>query len=333
MTPHAESVKECRFFVSTPQQNLMSTPQQNVSRPVFKTAAFSLVLLTMVLIGVKFYANNKAAKELDAAIAGLSLFAKVTYADVDFALLSQRLTISKVTVSPGGLAALDKKGQNTSVKIRSILIDDALNLGARRIGFAVKGVELDPAMFEAESAMKELGIKAPLLLDVGINLGIDVQEKELNLKSFSLRVQDLAALSMGLKLGNLGLTEEMIDKIKNNPSDAMGMFVALTTATLSSAEFSYTDESLAEKLMTKAAKEEKESIEKFKGGLIEKVKASGRESEDEFVKGLVKPLSDFIATPRKISLKAAPKKPVPFGALMGLDSPETVIKTLGIRVE
>ena len=248
-------------------------------------------------------------------------------------MFSQRLTISKVTVSPGGLAVLKGKSKQAPVKIGSIVVDDALNVGERGLGLKIQGVELDPALLEADSAVKELGIKGPLLMDLGINLGIDFKGKELNLRNLSLRVQDLAAVSIGLKLGNLGLTEEMIGRLKTNPGEAMGMMVALSGVTLSSAEISYTDESLAQKLMTKAAKEENVSVEKFKGGLIEKLKESQKKSQDQFAKGLVKPLSEFIEKPRKISIKAAPPQPLPIGAVIGLGSPEAVIKTLGIRIE
>jgi hypothetical protein len=310
------------------------TPSQPNAGPSFlKPAVVAIVLLAAALMGVKSYANHKASKELDSAIASLSAFVNVSYEDVDFGLLSQKLTVSKVNFSPGGLAALDKQGKGGSVRIASISVDDALNLSPDGIGLTVKGVELDPAVLDNESAMKELGIQGPLLLDFGLKIEVDQRDKELNIKNLSVRVQDLASLSIALSIGNVEFTEEMFGKVQQDPGQAMGLLLALAGATLKSAEISYVDESLAQKLMAKAAKEGEVSLEKFKSEWIEKVKASGEESKDEFVKGMVKPLTDFITTPRRISCKAAPKKPVPFGALMGLDSPETVIKTLGVRVE
>lgn len=311
----------------------MAPTHARSTQPVFRNAASAFFIAVVLLSGLKSYANRQAARKLDEALARISLFASVTYERVDFALFSHRLTISSLTVYPRDLSVSNEKSKKLGFRIRRIRVEDSLNLGASGLGLSVEGIEVDPAVVDAGTVISELGIKGPLLMGLRIDLGIDVKEKELNLRTLYFDVQGLAALSIGARLGNISITDAMIGKVQDSPREAMSMLMALSGITLSSAQISYTDGSLAQRLMTKAAKEQNVSIERFKSGLVEKLKAVEKESEDEFVRGLVKPLSDFIAQPGKISIKAAPQKPVPLGTVVGLDSTEAVIKTLGIRIE
>lgn len=315
----------------------MNTPegtQRNANSSFLKTAAISFALLLAFVAGVKTYANRKAATELDAVFKSLSAFITVKYKDVDFALLSQRLTVSDVAFFPSGITALDSREQESSslVKVRSLSVDNALTLSLNKIGFEAKGVELNSSALGVESDIKKLGMKGPLLMDFVVSLEIDAKGKELTLNNLYLRLQELASLSIGFKIGNLELSEEKIAKIKSDPTAAMGVVATMMGSTLNSAQISYVDESLAQKLMLIGAKNEETSVEEYKSGIIEQVKRATSESEDEFVKSLAKPVISFINKPHKLSLKAAPSKPLPFLALAELE-PDNVISALAIRLE
>jgi len=92
----------------------------------------------------------------------------------------------------------------------------------------------------------------------------------------------------------------MINSVSKNPEQAMAMLVILSAVSISSAEISYTDDSLAQKLIAKAATEKNMLTENYKKVLTGKIKEFGKESDDEFVKNLVKGTS---GNPKDTSVK------------------------------
>lgn len=275
----------------------------------------AVVVFFVLFTGAKIYASNVAEEKLDQFISDLSKFGNLTYESVSVDLIGQGIQISDVVISPINFA---HKITINEISIGEIDQDSEIPLFLD-IDFNGIEVNFDELGSDAKNLIA-LGYEDNLLVNISASYEYDQQDKEIKINKLQLGADDLGNLDISMKIGNIALDWQTI--LSNH-----------LEATLDEAKISYEDDSLMVRLIEKMAQDKNEDIDDYKQQAFKLLDSEIARAKDEFTKGAISELKDFIDDPEQFSISINPNEPWALGNFMRIRDPQAYIKTLNVKVD
>ncbi len=275
------------------------------------------VVLTGSYAGATIYSSQIAEEKIKEAVADASKYAKIGYEDVRVDLLNQNIHISDIVITP-----VDSE---ETFYINELVINDYDKKTdvATLANFSINGIKLDLTKHRDKTEkITELGYQGQLLLNVAVDFNYNMQTKALDLKNFTLGIDDMGDITINFKLHELNLKSGTVFGALMNPKFS-----------LQNAEIRYHDDSLAERLFKLAAKKENVSVETYKKLGIEKIQQLVDAEQDTFTKTALEQIIVFIEKPKSFSVSASPESPFLLGRLMMIKNPKDLIKQLNVKIK
>jgi|TARA_Y100000294_G_scaffold177306_1_gene202229 hypothetical protein len=276
------------------------------------------VVLIAAYVGIKMYASSVAEEKIDKAIASVANYADVDYKNVSVDLFGLDVHISDVIVSPA-----DSKEKVNINEIVVYDVDEQSDIPLF-LDISFNGVEIAiDKLGDDAKKIKELGYNDNILLNSAIEYHYNKENNEISLNKLTIGADDVGALDVSFRLGNIDLGPEKI----------MGILFTYPQIMLRDAKISYHDDSLIERLLKLAAKEQKKNVKEIKNEAIKNIEKEIEKEEDDFTKNALKEIKDFIDDPERFTISIAPKKPLPLGRLLRVNDPKDIIKLLNVNIK
>ena len=292
----------------------------HINRLIMKKRIIGLgvaVVLAGSYAGASVYVSHEAEKAVEKAVKEVSKYAEIRYENVWVDLLSQKTYLSDIVITS---VESQEKLHVDQIIIKNF--DKQTDI-AIMADFSINGIKLDLNKHpDKTQKITELGYKGELLLNMAVNFDYDSQKKALNLKDFTLGIDNVGDISINFQLNGLNLESNSIFGMLMNPE-----------LSLQNASIRYQDHSLAERLFKRAAAKEKVSIETYKKVGIQNLQQLLDEEQDVFTKTALQQIIVFIENPHSFSMSASPEKPFPLGGFMMIKAPKDLIKQLNIKIE
>lgn len=179
---------------------------------------------------------------------------------------------------------------------------------------------------EAKAFMDASGYEN-LILDVAIDAAYDAADQTLDLNKMTFDAQDMGVINFSANLGG------MVDELLRDPEQIQGL---MATATLRSANLSFSNNSIFEKGLDFAAKMTGQDASQLKAQAPFVLGFGLAQINNEaFTKMVTEAVTKFLDSPNSLSVKIAPENPVPVAQIAGaaMSSPQVVPDLLGVTVE
>ena len=227
------------------------------------------VVLIAAYVGIKMYASSVAEEKIDKAIASVANYADVDYKNVSVDLFGLDVHISDVIVSPA-----DSKEKVNINEIVVYDVDEQSDIPLF-LDISFNGVEIAiDKLGDDAKKIKELGYNDNILLNSAIEYHYNKENNEISLNKLTIGADDVGALDVSFRLGNIDLGPEKI----------MGILFTYPQIMLRDAKISYHDDSLIERLLKLAAKEQKKNVKEIKNEAIKNIEKEIEKEEDDFTK-------------------------------------------------
>ena len=286
-----------------------------------------VVGLAVSYIGAKIYATNLVEESLNRNIAGVKSFAAISYANVSVSPLSGSVEISDVVITPR-----DYRSQDITIDTIMINDIDTDSPVPTYLDIEIEGIKLDIEQFG--SMGRQTALQGAEAFDLATNY--EYSNKEFDC-ALTLNVDNLATVNYSLNLENVDF----------DPQQPAALLFKYQDFLLTSAEFNYTDDSLAEKIFEQEAAKQNISVSDLKENTIQsmnrkitKIKAKQANStaeeqdENEFIIDVLEELIDFTVDPDGVEISIDPKTPVSLGDLQRLKrSPSKLLSVLDVELQ
>ncbi len=290
-----------------------------------------VVGLASSYIGAKIYATNLVEESLNNKIAGAKSFAAISYADVSVSPLSGSVEISDVVITP-------RSYRNKEITIDTVMINDIDTDSPvpTFLDIEIEGINLDIEQLGSMGRQTKKGLALQGSEIFNIATHYEYSDKEFDWE-LTLSVDDLAAVNYSLNLKNVDF----------DPQQPAALLFKYQDFQLTSAEFNYTDDSLAEKMFEQEAAKQNISVSELKEKTIQsmnrkiakiKEKQAGstneKQDENEFVIDVLEEFIEFTADPDGFEISIDPKEPVALGDLQRLKrSPGKLLSALDVKLQ
>lgn len=179
---------------------------------------------------------------------------------------------------------------------------------------------------EAKAFMTASGYEN-LILDIAIDAAYDAAAQTLDLNTLSFDAQDMGVINFSANLGG------MVDEMLRDPEQIQGL---MATATLRSANLSFSNNSIFEKGLEFAAQMTGQDAAQLKAQAPFVLGfALAQINNEAFTKMVTDAVNKFLENPNSLSVAIAPANPVPVAQIAGaaMSSPQVVPDLLGVAVE
>lgn len=179
---------------------------------------------------------------------------------------------------------------------------------------------------EAKAFMDASGYES-LILDIAIDAAYDAANQTLDLNEMTFDAQDMGVVNFSANLGG------MVDEMLRDPEQIQGL---MATATLRSANLSFSNNSIFEKGLDFAAKMSGQDASQLKAQAPFVLGFGLAQINNEaFTKMVTDAVTKFLETPNSLSVNIAPENPVPVAQIAGaaMSSPQVVPDLLSVTVE
>lgn len=274
------------------------------------------VALIGIYAGVKLYASFIAGKRVNDAIAEVSDFVQITYEDVDVDLIGFDFILTGVHFSP--------LGTEETVKAEKIIVKslDHKSDIPSFLNVSVEGIEIRQ-LKKNTPVMRELGYDSSLLVDLDINYHYDKQNKALEMKTISINATGAGRLATRFRLGRIDLQAKNL----------FAILLAYPYITVYRAAVVYKDDSLTDRLMRSAAKNENTDVGGYRNQVIGKIDQEIQDEKSHFNRTALNALKGFIEDPGEISISATPDRPQLLRSIIEVDHPRELIPMLNLIIE
>ena len=90
---------------------------------------------------------------------------------------------------------------------------------------------------------------------------------------------------------------------------------------------------MVDRLIKFQAEDQGLEVAQMKGHAIAGIENAIAVEEDEFTKGVLTEIKNFVNSPEEISISIRPSKPLPFGRIMRIETPKDLITALNLKIE
>lgn len=276
------------------------------------------IVLIAMYVGIKIYASSVTEEKIDIAIASIANYADVDYKNVSVDLFGLDVHISDVVVSQA-----DSKNKVNINEIVVYDVDEKSDIPLF-LDISFNGVEIAiDKLGNNAKKIKELGYNDNILLNFAIEYHYNKENNKISLNKIKIGADDVGDFDISIRLGNIDLSPEKI----------MGILFTYPQIMLYDAKISYHDDSLIERLLKLAAKEQKKNVKQIKSEAIKNIEKEIEKEEDKFTKNALKEIKDFINDPERFTISIAPKKPLPLGRVLRVNDPKDIIKLLNVKIK
>ena len=286
-----------------------------------KLIAIGIVAFLVVGVwGFKLVAANIARGKVDAVIAKMLDFADVDYGGIDVDLLGLDTHVKDIR------AYLVPSGE--SLYVQELIIHDFDDEeDGKEEGFPsfvdveFRGLQMDLGELGNDARpLYELGYKDKVFLNGRLSYRYDKEKKMLDLTGVEMGVSDMGTLKAAVRLGNIDLSSRGV----------LALPLTYPYVTVWGGEITYTDDSLAGRVLRKFAIDQGKDVETARKEIIREINAQEHKAKDDFVRAGWKALAKFAASPKRLSIKIAPNRPVPIVRLFMVRDINQAMKLLNL---
>jgi hypothetical protein len=286
------------------------------------------VVAVAVVIGyvvLQRAANEKAAKEVDRALAPVQAFAQITYGGVHYGLLSGSLRVEDIRIEVDNWSDYPDEELELPepVLIDRLVIEkvDRKSEVPTYLALSVDGIQLDPALLEMESSeLAWMGYTNTLRARLRLDYVYDAEERELQIRDYTIGVDELGSLSLSLHLGNLNLSDEM-----------MMLMMTYPQILVYGGALSWEDDSVTQRAMEAQARDQGRSVEELREEWLEDLKEEQAAAETPFERQALEAIEDYIQKPRRLTVMAAPDSPVALSRFLMIEEPLDLVDLLSLE--
>ena len=265
--------------------------------------------LAVSYVGGKLYMTDKVEKQLDAKIIEMQPMLDVKYGDLSVEPITQRIQLHNVVLTPAD-------GSGNPITINEITVNelDTSSEFPTALDFVLNGISISIDDIEPQTAdrLKALGYSDDLLISLSTKYTYvdNVMDWQ-----FGLSAQDMGKMEYSLNIANFEF----------DPKQPLTLLFSYPNYQLNSAEFTYTDQSLVNRMMKQEAENSAISVEELKQRLSDKINAmlaadleTSNEMSDVEVnvaKNAAEAFIKFINDPQSITISINPEQAVTLGEI------------------
>lgn len=264
-----------------------------------------LLVLVILFVGAKFYIDSLAKEKIDAKLAELNLSDKIKYEDVSVNPLTQKVTLSDVT--------LINTKQQEELKIKEVIFYKYDNTGNIPMFFhgAANGLQIElnkenSIVPEFVYKLKEYGHKR-LELDLELDYELKADKQELEFKTLKLNEDKLFTIDSELTLGNVLFREEAR---KSSPL----WFLAIT---LKSASLNLENNGLLDQVFEANAKKQNLTLGEYVNSITTEIQKKIEEETNPKLKEVMEEFVKFLKNRNEIQVTTNFKRPFSIGEFVG----------------
>jgi hypothetical protein len=290
-------------------------------------------------------------KEIPIQIIRLSIIALVIASIVAFKIISSNMINAKIDKILGsakgyityGDTSMDLFGFDAhiyDIKLnipnqKPLIVDEMIvksldtdNAMPHYMNIKLKGIQSDLAMLRSNPNLADklntLEIKN---IDSGlvINYEFEKDEKMLNIKEFTLKLEDAGKISYKAKIYNVGAMEYF----------PMQVNLAPQTLKFGTTSLHYKDDSFMERLTKLNAQDANQSVEIYKDERLKRITAklnAAKAASQNYETALDEAMLTFLENPKSFEFSIDPKVPISLSILGQTKSRDDVLKTLNLEV-
>lgn len=265
--------------------------------------------LAVSYAGGKIYMTDKVEKQLDAKIIEMQPMLDVKYGDLSVEPITQKIQLHNVVLTPAD-------GSGNPITINEITVNelDTSSEFPTALDFVLNGISISIDDIEPQTAdrLKALGYSDDLLISLSTKYTYvdNVMDWQ-----FGLSAQDMGKMEYSLNIANFEF----------DPKQPLTLLFSYPNYQLNSAEFTYTDQSLVNRMMKQEAENSAISVEELKQRLSDKINAmlaadleTSNEMSDAEVnvaKNAAEAFIKFINDPQSITISINPEQAVTLGEI------------------
>ena len=265
--------------------------------------------LAVSYVGGKLYMTDKVEKQLDAKIIEMQPMLDVKYGDLSVEPITQKIQLHNVVLTPAD-------GSGSPITINEITVNelDTSSEFPTALDFVLNGISISIDDIEPQTAdrLKALGYSDDLLISLSTKYTYvdNVMDWQ-----FGLSAQDMGKMEYSLNIANFEF----------DPKQPLTLLFSYPNYQLNSAEFTYTDQSLVNRMMKQEAENSAISVEELKQRLSDKINAmlaadleTSNEMSDAEVnvaKNAAEAFIKFINDPQSITISINPEQAVTLGEI------------------
>ena len=265
--------------------------------------------LAVSYAGGKIYMTDKVEKQLDAKIIEMQPMLDVKYGDLSVEPITQKIQLHNVVLTPAD-------GSGNPITINEITVNelDTSSEFPTALDFVLNGISISIDDIEPQTAdrLKALGYSDDLL--ISLSTKYTYVDNVMNWQ-FGLSAQDMGKMEYSLNIANFEF----------DPKQPLTLLFSYPNYQLNSAEFTYTDQSLVNRMMKQEAENSAISVEELKQRLSDKINAmlaadleTSNEMSDAEVnvaKNAAEAFIKFINDPQSITISINPEQAVTLGEI------------------
>ncbi|MCJ8351425.1 hypothetical protein [Moritella sp.] len=265
--------------------------------------------LAVSYVGGKLYMTDKVEKQLDAKIIEMQPMLDVKYGDLSVEPITQRIQLHNVVLTPAD-------GSGNPITINEITVNelDTSSEFPTALDFVLNGISISIDDIEPQTAdrLKALGYSDDLLISLSTKYTYvdNVMDWQ-----FGLSAQDMGKMEYSLNIADFEF----------DPKQPLTLLFSYPNYQLNSAELTYTDQSLVNRIMKQEAENSAISVEELKQRLSDKINAilaadletSNKMSDAELnvAKNAAEAFIKFINDPQSITISINPEQAVTLGEI------------------
>ena len=265
--------------------------------------------LAVSYVGAKLYMTDKVEKQLDAKIIEMQPMLDVKYGDLSVEPITQRIQLHNVVLTPAD-------GSGNPITINEITVNelDTSSEFPTALDFVLNGISISIDDIEPQTAdrLKALGYSDDLLISLSTKYTYvdNVMDWQ-----FGLSAEDMGKMEYSLNIANFEF----------DPKQPLTLLFSYPNYQLNSAELTYTDQSLVNRIMKQEAENSAISVEELKQRLSDKINAilaadletSNKMSDAELnvAKNAAEAFIKFINDPQSITISINPEQAVTLGEI------------------
>ena len=265
--------------------------------------------LAVSYVGGKLYMTDQVATQLDAKIIEMQPMLDVKYGDLSVEPITQKIQLHNVVLTPAD-------GSGNPITINEITVNelDTSSEFPTALDFVLNGISISIDDIEPQTAdrLKALGYSDDLLISLSTKYTYvdNVMDWQ-----FGLSAQDMGKMEYSLNIANFEF----------DPKQPLTLLFSYPNYQLNSAEFTYTDQSLVNRMMKQEAENSAISVEELKQRLSDKINAmlaadleTSNEMSDAEVnvaKNAAEAFIKFINDPQSITISINPEQAVTLGEI------------------
>jgi len=286
------------------------------STPVQIIRLSILGLLVVAVIAFKMISSSMIENKLDEALSEIPQ-GMISYENASMDLFGFDIHVSDIKVNISG----SPEKTIEEIVIHSFdnenKIPEYLNIEVNGIETNMDDLKINTEMSKIVDGLDYKEFKSDLVL----NYSFDKEKKEIDIKEFSMRLQDAGEIKFKAELGGINSLEQL----------PMLLFANQRALLIGESSIVYKDNSLTKRLFEMSAKNAGITVDELKQNLINDFSAS-LNKENKYEVAFSEALIKYIKNPKSFEIEIDPKEKISLSSMQRATSPEDLLKLLNLEI-